>query len=504
AIVVTFLQVKILAAYLSKDVFGLFASLRGLTLLAATLAVNGFPQLLIRFFPEFEAKRRRHAAVCLYGFSVVASCALLFISFFIVGKFKATFFDFMPAASLSSQLFFWFWITAIGWMLKLLMYGGLNGMRRLTIHAWLDITSLVVQLAWMFFERHALDLALLFKINGIVSLSEALIGCSVIAVILVRGDRPSGRRGDRPGRSDPAADITRGDDRRRYASYWGWAVGLSVVAIAFTDVDRYLLSQVIALEMLALFHIASRISRLANRLLGVPNFAFQPEVTRLEAEGRGDRTVVSTRVFMKFSAAVSVLIASTLVAFSGEIITIVANASYISAAPLLAIFAISMPLSAMTAPLTSVMKASDRVRGALYCDLAWAATYVCLLLMLGHRFGILGAGFAQLIACASQLYLATRLSRLPMRSRFTVRLSAVLLACAAVSFAPLFILEIISGWATLGMLTLLKTACLVFAVFVFRKMIVVWKVVTREETAILREILNQRGFGRVARFLIGA
>jgi len=495
AICVTFLQVKILAAFLSKEVFGLFASLRGLSLLVATLAANGFPQLLIRFLPELESKRRRKPAVLLYGFSVLASCVLLTAGLFVIGGWKSTFFDFMPVSSLPQGLFFWLCATTLGWMLKLLMYGGLNGMRRLTAHAVLEITALVVQLAWIFLVRTHLDLTLLFRITGIVSLAESLAGCVVILILLLRSDENGSYR--------TVPGIAKGAGSHRYASYWGWAVGLSVVAIAFSDVDRYLLSQVIALEMLALFHIASRISRLANRLLGVPNFAFQPEVTRLQAEGREARTIESTRVFLKFSAAVSMFIASMLIAFTGEAVAVVANSSYLGAASLLMVFAFSMPLSAMTAPLTSVMKASDRVRGALYCDLVWAVTYVCLLLVLSRRFGIIGAGLAQLTACAAQLLLATRLSQTPMKTLFMARLASRLLVCSAAAFAPLFVLEMIFGWTSLGILTLVKIVLLGFAVYVFKKLLAAMKVVTVEERRILLGMLRNRGLRRAAGFFIG-
>jgi O-antigen/teichoic acid export membrane protein len=495
AISITFLQVKILAAFLSMETFGLFASLRGLSLLVATLAANGFPQLLIRFLPEFESRHKRRAAVYLYGFSILASCVLLLAGLFIIGGFRTAFFDFMPSAAFTGELFFWLCATTFGWMLKLLMYGGLNGMRRLTIHAALDITALVVQLVWIFLERHHLDLTRLFQITGIVSIAEAVMGCLLILVLLARSGM-WGCAGGAPNKSP-------GEDPQRYTSYWGWAVGLSVVAIAFSDVDRYLLSQVIALEMLALFHIASRVSRLANRLLGVPNFAFQPEVTRMQTEGRSARTIESTRVFMKFSATVSMFVASLLIAFTGEIITIVANSSYMGAASLLMIFAFSMPFSAITAPLTSVMKASDRVRGALYCDLVWAVVYVCLLLVLSHQLGIIGAGLAQLFACASQLLLATRLSQLPMRTFFAADLLLRLALCAAASFAPLFIVEIIFGWTSLETIALVKLALLVFAVLVFKKMLIVMNVVTSEERSTLLGMLTNRSLRRAAGFIIG-
>ena len=54
ATVVTLVQVKILSNSLSKDTFGLFVSLRGLSLLISMLAANGLPALLVRFLPAYE------------------------------------------------------------------------------------------------------------------------------------------------------------------------------------------------------------------------------------------------------------------------------------------------------------------------------------------------------------------------------------------------------------------------------------------------------------------
>ena len=66
----TFLQMKILASSLPLAAFGLFASLRGLSLLVSILAANGFPQALVRFLPEHAARGERRVAV---RASVIAS-----------------------------------------------------------------------------------------------------------------------------------------------------------------------------------------------------------------------------------------------------------------------------------------------------------------------------------------------------------------------------------------------------------------------------------------------
>jgi O-antigen/teichoic acid export membrane protein len=491
----TFLQVKILASYLPPDRFGLFVSLRGFSLLIATLASAGLPLLLVRFIPELEAKRRGQTALTLYGLSLAGSLGLLLVAWLVVGSYQTRFLNFVDPSDLTGDLLWWFWITTIGWSFKLIVYGGLNGLRRLTVHAALDVAALFAQLVWIFVLRFELTLTVLFKIAGIVSLLEGIIGLVVILGFLLV---PS--RGEAGGRAGP--DQAR-ERRFRYVSYWGWAVGLSVVAIAFSDVDRYFLSQVITLEMLALFHIGARVTRSSSRLLGVPNFAFQPEVTRLEAEGRMEQARLATRVFMKFSGALAVFTAAGLIAFAGEILIFVAKAEYTRAAPLMVLLALAMPLSALTAPLTTVMKALDRVRLALFCDLVWAVLYVGLLFVLCARFGLIGAGLAQLVAGLAQLSLAARLSRPPVKLRFVAGLSARLFGSAALVFAPLLVIEMVAGWGSFGLMTIFKLALLVGAGWGYRKLLLAGKLFSADEKYILMEMLTRRGLGWVAKLVIG-
>ena len=55
ATLITLAQVKILANHLPQGEFGLFASMRGLSLLVSMIAANGLPQLLVRYLPTREA-----------------------------------------------------------------------------------------------------------------------------------------------------------------------------------------------------------------------------------------------------------------------------------------------------------------------------------------------------------------------------------------------------------------------------------------------------------------
>lgn len=418
--VLTFAQMKILAGNLTVPAFGLFASLRGLSLLVSILAANGFPQLLVRFLPEHATRGARGEAFRVSAISLAATVVLCLIQLVVLIELRRVFFDKVPASELGAPFLFWFAMTTLGVSLKLVLYGGFNGMRRFGSQTALEVASLAVQVAWMAAIAHSLTMVKLFEIMGATSVGTALVALPWYARGLV-GET-----------SAPA----RGKVTSSYAHYWWSAVGLSVVALAFTDVDRWVLSNVLALEALSLFHVASRIVRLANRFIAMPVLAFQPEATRVDAEGRRDVLDVATRTFFKSSVLMAGFASVTIAVFANTLIRIVASDAYLGARTTLWLLAAAIPFSAMTAPLTAVMKSLDGVRDALVCDLVWAVVYIGLMLVLARSFGVAGAGAALLTASAVQLVVAMRLARL--RPSVAAALSALVkaLACAAAACVP--------------------------------------------------------------------
>ena len=482
ATLLTLVQIKLLANYLSKDDFGLFASLRGLSLLLATLAANGLPQLLIRFIPVYETRKDRRQAVRLGVSCVAGSTLLLAAVVVIVQLLKVRTFAFVPPETLSPGFYLWFYATTLGVMLKLILYGGLNGLRRLATQVAIETLSLAGILAWIVFARESLTIPGLFRILGVVNLAA-----SAAALPLFFGGLVQSTSGDAPAGREPA---------KGYLGYLWWAAGLSLVALAFSDVDRYLLAQVISLEMLALFHIGARIARLANRVLGVANLAFQPEVTRLDTEGREDRVVQSTMIFLKFNTTIAFLMAAVIVVFARGIIVIVASRDYLGAELLLIVLAASLPLSTMTAPITSVMKAIDQVREALLCDLAWAAAYIVLMFTLAPVVGIVGVGLAQLFACLAQLLLAISVSSLPIDKRQLLKFSFKIVTLSAVSFAPAWL-----AGRTFGLPIWATVLVFLFGVLVFRWGFGRTGVYARREREALVALLDDRRLGIVGKLI---
>jgi O-antigen/teichoic acid export membrane protein len=475
ATALTLAQMKILAAALTLSVFGLFASLRGLSLLIAMLAANGFPQVLTRFLPVYAARGQRTAAT-----RTVASAlalAVVLCGFLVAGAVAArgVFFGSVPPTELDANLLLWFAVTTFAVTIKLVLYGGFNGLRRFGSQTLFETGALALQVGWMALEADALTLSRLFEIVGVTSLVTALAALPWFADRL-RRDVPA------PGAGAQAASSYRG--------YWLGAAGLSVVALAFTDADRWVLSNVLALEALSLFHVASRIARLANRFIAIPVLAFQPEVTRVHSEGRPEVVELSTQAFFKASVMVSVFAAVAIGVYAEELIALAANDAYAGARTTLWFLAASIPLSAMTAPLTAVMKALDGVRAALYCDLAWACVYLILLLALAGPLGVVGAGVAQLVACAVQLALAVRLAT--VRPRLSDALASLLksLACAIAAFAPVAILTEMGAPHVVGWVL----AAVAFWIYVrgARRL----AVLTHDERARLVQAVTSHGFAR--------
>jgi O-antigen/teichoic acid export membrane protein len=495
----TLAQVKILSTFLEPDSFGLFAALRGFSLLIALLAANGFPQLLVRFLPRHEAKKQLANALVLSGVCFFAPLFLLTVFVFVVEANRAFFFDFVPAGLLegaggAAGLLVWLYATTLGVTLKLVLYGGLNGLRRLPAQVALDLVALAVQVAWIYAWRDQLTMTRLFMILGVTSLATCAAGLPWYFFRLSRDVTPAvGAGPSGPGRVAGGASVG-------YREYWLGATGLSLVAVAFTDVDRYVLSQVLALEVLSQFHIGSRILRLANRFMSVPVLAFQPEVTRLDTERRQESIEASTRVFFKFSAAAAMAIAFALWALAPEAVRLVSSERYQAAAPLLRILVWSIPLMSMTGPITSVMKALDQVGRALYCDLAWAATYLTLLLLLGGTYGLTGAGIAQVSASLVQLALALSLCRLKFGAGFAVTVALKSAVSAAVAFAPLLAAGAVLSSNPAALLV--KAALFAVALVIFRFMVAATRVFARDERDAFIELMEKRGAGRLARWVV--
>ena len=191
ATALTVVQMRILAGSLPMDEFGLFASLRGLSLLISMVAANGFPQLLTRFLPEHAARSQRAAAARLMALTLATTgiaCAILLL---LVFALKNRAFSQVPASEMGAGLLVWFALTTVAVALKLVLYGGFNGLRRFGSQTMFETGALVLQVAWMAMEADRLTVVRLFEIVGVTSVLAALAAIPWFASRL-RADVASG------------------------------------------------------------------------------------------------------------------------------------------------------------------------------------------------------------------------------------------------------------------------------------------------------------------------
>lgn len=484
----TLFQVKILSNYLDPATFGLFASLQGFVLLIGLLAANGLPQVLVRFLPVHEAIGDSRRAIRLSQLSLVVTGLLVAGLGAIAYVSRGRLFAFAGEGNIDTGLMTWMAVTTTAVALRHVIYGGLQGLRRMGLQMLLELATLLVTVVWMFSVRGSLSVTTVFKILGVVHTGSVVVGIPLFMWLAARtSDRSAA----------PEIPTSSGYGSRRYL--W-WAVALSIVGIAFTDVDRFLIAYVLPLEVLALFHVAARITRTINRLLAATNTAFQPEVTRLLSGERHEEVPSVARLFLKLNVAIGVLAALCLGCFTRDVILLTTSVDYLGAAPLLVLLAVSIPVTTATAPLTTVMRASDQIHQVIRIDVGWAVVYLGLILTLSPPFGLIGAGTAYLVACLSQLALAMRWTVLPVGPRFVIDLFVRIISAAVIALLPLFAVMTFARSTDLWLLAVRLILFLLGALVTLRLLIPLG-VFEAGERDYLVSLLRAAGVGWLARVI---
>jgi O-antigen/teichoic acid export membrane protein len=162
---------------------------------------------------------------------------------------------------------------------------------------------------------------------------------------------------------------------------------------------------------------------------------------------------------------------------------------------------VCIPLKTTTAPLTTVMKATDQVREALRVDLAWAVVYVALIVLLGPVLGLLGIGLATLAACIVQLTLAVRLSRLSIGIRFVSSVVVRILIGVSLAMVPLIVVTALIGKSSDGLFLVLRVLLFVIGCAVYPRLLKTLQVFDAQEKERLSMVLRIRGLNGLARIL---
>ncbi len=395
----TLVQLGVLSRHLGGERFGLYVVLRGFSLLLTTVILVGFPQVLVRYLPSFQRRGRRGSAA---GWFFLFSSVVIVLGTVLLAaapRWTGIMPDNLLALDLSGDTAIWVILASVALGLKLVLYGGFSGLREMRMQMIFELAFQVLFTALILLWRSHLDVEFLFK--ALFALNALVWAAGVpVYMAIVRKSFSRGEGGAARGIALPSP-----------AGYWGSALALSYAALAFSDVDRFLMSSLLPVAAISVYHVASRINQLIKRFLGFPVVALQPELTRIYEEGRGDDLSGRIGLFTKASVIAALVLASVAAATGGEMITLISGSEYPGAYRLLLVLLLTVPAAAFIAPLTAAMRALHYMKWAVVCDLSWMVVYFAGLFILVPRIGLIGTVAAQLAASAAQTAAAVILAR---------------------------------------------------------------------------------------------
>ncbi|MCD6378828.1 oligosaccharide flippase family protein [bacterium] len=397
-VVLTLTQLSILSRFLEGEIFGLFIALRGFNVLLATLILMGLPQVLMRFLPSYQGREQRRKALSLFLTSIGV---VLFLGGFLYagsGMWREWIPDRLSELFISDDIIFWITLASISLAFKLLLYGGFKGLRVMSAQMILELSSLVLFTGYIFFTRNSLAVIPLFRALFVIN---SLVCLSGYPAYFRLSKRLIGER-----------EISRGNIiLPSFLSYWVNCVILGLVALAFTDIDRFVMSSMLPVATISVFHIGSRINVLVKRFLGFPILALQPEVTRIYEEGRWGELKGKILLFTKGTFVASLLLIAVVAVTGRDIIMLISGAGYEKAYIVLLILLPTVPIAAFIAPLLVTMKGLHYIKWALLCDLIWMIIYFGGFPFFVSYLGLPGMAIAQLFASLIQMIGAVLIAR---------------------------------------------------------------------------------------------
>ncbi len=398
SVVFTLAQLALLSRFMSVNEFGLFVTLRGFSLLLATVVLVGLPQVLVRFLPTFAVRGRGSRSIAIFIGAAALVTALGVALQGTSGLWSRLLPEPVRALQGSSALMLWITLSSVTLALKMLLYGGFNGLREMRMQMLLELVYLFLLTAYFVYDRERLDVTFIFA--AMFFLNGAVFAAGVPVFIRMAQDSAE---------SAPARGS--GIVVPNLFAYWAGSLCLSVVALAFTDVDRFVMSSVLPMAAISLFHVASRVDALLKRFLALPVLAAQPEITRVYEEGRWPDIASRIGLFTK-GMVVAALFCTALFAVIGrDIIVLLSGSGYAGAYRVFLVLLITVPFAAVAAPLLATMRSLHFMRWAVFCDFVWMAVYFGTFFFFASALGPEGMAAAQVAASVVQAAAAVSLAR---------------------------------------------------------------------------------------------
>ncbi|MGD8394497.1 MAG: lipopolysaccharide biosynthesis protein, partial [Candidatus Eiseniibacteriota bacterium] len=363
----SFLQVKLLTRWLPQAELGEYFATVALGALISVLAQIGLPMVVLRFTAKYDALEdvERIRRLVRFAWLLVLGLAtlLLLAERRVLPLVLPRIYDAPPAIAsvmLATGVF-------IATALRQVTYASFDGMRRMSYPALFENLNIGLITLAIVLLRHELSLVRLLEI----SLVSGTVFCIVSAVVLLRllavqasatadADRPQA-----PPRLLP--DI---------APFWSGAALNGLVGICMGYADKALISLFVPFELVSIFYVAERLTFLMKRLLALPLQVASPEITRRWELGRRDELRSDLGFMLKVQLAVAMLIATTTFVLAESAVLLVSAPAYLPAADLLRVLAVSVVLMGLYAPITTFMRAIERIHLALASDILWITVYL--------------------------------------------------------------------------------------------------------------------------------
>ena len=281
----------------------------------------------------------------------------------------------------------------------MLLYGAFSGLREMKMQMILEFFYSLAFTAFIVLRRDALDVAVLFRAIGLLNALTFLVGVPLFFYLLFKLI-PASRT---PGSGEIALPAL--------MPYWLGSLVLGFVALAFTDVDRFVMSIALPVSAISIFHVASRINFILKRFLGIPILAAQPEITRVYEEGRADALTGRIRLFTKVALVSSFFLIGLFAVIGRDVILLLSGEEFRDAYVVLVLLLPTVPIAAVSAPLLATMRSLHYIRWAVLCDCLWMTIYFGSFFFLVRLMGVKGMAVSQILASIAQMFVAVRLAK---------------------------------------------------------------------------------------------
>jgi len=401
--VFVFAQIKILTHWLDPTQFGLFSSIVALGALLGGVAELGFAVVIVRYGPKFEAEGRPGALTDLLKGALVLWFATGLLIGVILMLSAGPLAVRLDRPGITAGLLGLGFFSVMSFSLRAFAAAVFQGSRRMR-------PALVMETAYMVGLP---ALFLLFRNQlGVRTVFWCFLGWSTI--VGAGGITAFLRAHPSPGGGAPLASRVR-PILKEIRSFWGGSVVTSCVAIALENADRLVLAAAASLPVVAVYHVAARISLFTRKILFIPQQVAKPELAFKWERGARDAVREDLLLFSKLEWVIGVVISVAVVLVARSGVVLASNENYLASEPILVALMGAVPILSLSAPLTTFLRASGHIWVSVTAEIIWLATALGTGLLLLPRFGPAGFGAGTVVAAFLALqYTVWSLKRLDL------------------------------------------------------------------------------------------